>query len=239
MLRHGRIPKHIGIIMDGNGRWAEQRGLPRNEGHRRGVERSKEIIEFSIELGLKALTLYTFSTENWRRPPSEVSTLMKLLEIYLKKELEKLIKNDVIFKTIGEIERLPENIQLILKDAELRTSQNKGMILATALSYSGRNEILRAVKRIISSGRKAEELTEEIFESYLDTAGIPPPDLIIRTSGEMRISNFLLWQSAYSEFYFTDTLWPDFGKEELLLAIQDYQRRDRRFGAVNVRANAF
>ena len=225
--------------MDGNGRWAELRGLPRIEGHRRGVERSKEIIEVATELGLRALTIYAFSTENWRRPSAEVSTLMKLLELYLKKELEKLMKNGVVFKSIGDIPRLPDHIQSILKDAEEKTSLNKGMVLTTALSYSGRNEIMRAIKKVMVSGIGPDDLTEEVFESYLDTAGNPPPDLIIRTSGEMRISNFLLWQAAYSEFYFTDTLWPDFNKDEFLLAVQDYQRRDRRFGAVPARRNAF
>ena len=238
MLPGGRIPKHVGIIMDGNGRWAESRGLPRIEGHRRGVERSKEVIEVSVELGLKALTLYAFSTENWQRPSSEVTTLMKLLELYLKKELDGLIKNGIVYKTIGETRRLPEHIQNIIRNAEEKTSSNKGMILTTALSYSGRNEILRAIKKLLSAGVKPEELTEDLFNAYLDTAGLLPPDLIIRTSGEMRISNFLLWQAAYAEFYFTDTLWPDFTKDEFLLAIQDFQRRERRFGAISVRADA-
>lgn len=238
MLLTGRIPRHVGIIMDGNGRWAELRGLPRIEGHRRGAERSKEIIEISAELGLKALTLYAFSIENWQRPSSEVMTLMKLLELYLKKELNRLIKNDIVFKAIGEIWRLPEHIQVIIKEAEENTASNKGMTFVTALSYSGQNEILRAVKKVMHSGVRPEELTEEVFDSYLDTAGLPPPDLIIRTSGEMRISNFLLWQGAYSELYFTDTLWPDFTKDELLLAIQDYQRRERRFGSIPVRVDA-
>ena len=224
--------------MDGNGRWAETRGLPRIEGHRRGVERTKEVIEAAVDLGLRALTLYTFSTENWRRSSAEVTTLMKLLEIYLTKELEGLIKNDIVFRAIGEIQRLPEHIQRIIRIAEEKTSPNRGMILAVALSYSGRDEILRAVKKVLAAGVKPEELTEEVFQSYLDTAGILPPDLIVRTSGEMRISNFLLWQAAYSEFYFTDTLWPDFSKDEFLLAIQDYQRRERRFGAVSLRADA-
>lgn len=224
--------------MDGNGRWAEARGLPRIEGHRRGVERTKEVIEAAVDFGLRALTLYTFSTENWRRPSTEVTTLMKLLEIYLTKELEGLIKNDIVFRAIGEIQRLPEHIQRIIGIAEEKTAPNKGMILAVALSYSGRDEILRAVKKVLAAGVKPEELNEEVFQSYLDTVGILPPDLIIRTSGEMRISNFLLWQAAYSEFYFTDTLWPDFSKDEFLLAIQDYQRRERRFGTVSLRANA-
>lgn len=225
--------------MDGNGRWAESRGLPRIEGHRRGVERSKEVIEVSAEIGIKALTLYAFSTENWQRPSSEVTTLMKLLELYLKKELDGLIKNGIVYKTIGETWRLPEHIQDIIRNAEEKTSSNKGMILTTALSYSGRNEILRAIKKVINTGIKPEELTEDLFNTYLDTAGLIPPDLIIRTSGEMRISNFLLWQAAYAEFYFTDTLWPDFTKDEFLLAIQDFQRRERRFGAIPVKADAF
>lgn len=238
MLLTGRIPGHVGIIMDGNGRWAELRGLPRIEGHRRGVERSKEVIEFSAELGLKVLTLYAFSTENWRRPSSEITTLMKLLELYLKNELARLMKNDIVFKTIGDTVMLPDHIQRIIKQAEQETSSNKGMTLVTALSYSGRNEIVRAVKKLLNSSVKPDEITEEVFNAYLDTAGLPAPDLIIRTSGEMRISNFLIWQAAYSELYFTDTLWPDFTKDEFLLAIQDYQRRERRFGSIPVRADA-
>ncbi len=238
MLLSGRLPRHVGIIMDGNGRWAEVRGLPRIEGHRRGVERSKEVIEVSGELGLKVLTLYAFSVENWQRPSSEVITLMKLLEFYLKNELDSLMKKDIVFRTIGDIWRLPEQIQSLIREAEEKTSSNRGMTFVTALSYGGRNEILGAVKKLIYAGVNPEELTEEIFNSYLDTAGLPAPDLIIRTSGEMRISNFLLWQAAYSELYFTDTLWPDFTRDEFLLAIQDYQRRERRFGAISVRADA-
>jgi undecaprenyl diphosphate synthase len=238
LLLTGRIPRHVGIIMDGNGRWAEVRGLPRIEGHRRGVERIKEVVEVSAELGLKALTLYAFSIENWRRPSSEVTTLMKLLELYLKKEFGNLIKNNIVFKTIGDIWRLPEDIQKVIRETEEKTSFNKGMILVAAWSYSGRNEILRAIKKMLYSGVRPEEISEEVFNSYLDTAGLPAPDLIIRTSGEMRISNFLLWQGAYSELYFTDTLWPDFTKDEFLLAIQDYQRRERRFGSISVRADA-
>lgn len=238
MLLSGRIPRHVGIIMDGNGRWAASRGLPRIEGHRRGVEISKEVIQIAADLGIKALTLYTFSIENWHRPSSEVTTLMKLLELYLKKEIDGLIKNGIVFKAIGDIWRLPRDIQDVIREAEERTSSNSGMTLVTALSYGGRNEILRAVKKVLYAGLKPEELTEEVFNSYLDTAGIPSPDLIIRTSGEMRISNFLLWQAAYAEFYFTETLWPDFTKDEFLLAIQDYQRRERRFGAIPVRSDA-
>jgi undecaprenyl diphosphate synthase len=234
----GNIPSHVGVIMDGNGRWAQLRGLPRAEGHRVGAERAKEIIEFSAEIGIKCLTLYTFSTENWRRPSSEVSMLMRLLEIYLKKELSILVDRDIVFKVIGEIWRLPENIRALIRDTEEKTSANKGMTLVTALSYSGRNEILRAMKRAASSGCSIEELTEDAFSRHLDTAGLPPPDLIIRTSGERRLSNFLLWQSAYAELYFTDTLWPDFDRSEMMLAIQDFQGRERRFGAISVRTNA-
>jgi undecaprenyl diphosphate synthase len=234
----GKIPSHVGVIMDGNGRWAQLRGLPRIEGHRIGAGRAKEIIEVAIELGIKCLTLYTFSSENWGRPKSEVSMLMKLLEIYLMNELAQLVKKDVVFKPIGEFWRLPENIQSLLTETERKTAGNKGMVLVTALSYSGRNEILRAVERIIHAGVKPSELNEALFNSYLDTAGLPPPDFIIRTSGERRLSNFLLWQSAYAELYFTDTLWPDFDKDEFMLAIQDFQGRDRRFGGIPVRSNA-
>jgi undecaprenyl diphosphate synthase len=225
--------------MDGNGRWAELRGLPRIEGHRRGVERVSEVIETAGELGVKALTLYAFSLENWKRPTSEVKTLMRLLEFYLKKEISQLMARDVVFRTIGDTQRLPEDIQALIREVEEKTASNKGLILTAALSYSGRDEILRAVKKILSSGVRPEELTEELLAFHLDTAGLPAPDLIIRTSGEMRISNFLLWQGAYSELYFTDTLWPDFSKEEFLLAIQVYQQRERRFGAISMRRDAF
>lgn len=225
--------------MDGNGRWAELRGLPRIEGHRRGVERVEEVIETSGEIGIKALTLYVFSLENWKRPMLEVETLMKILEFYLKEELPELMAKDVVFKTIGDIQKLPEEIKTLIREVEEKTASNKGLILTTALSYSGRDEILRAMKKILSSGIRTEELTEEFFASCLDTAGLPAPDIIIRTSGEMRISNFLIWQGAYSELYFTDTLWPDFTKEEFLLAIQAYQQRERRFGTISMRGDAF
>jgi len=234
----GNIPSHVGVIMDGNGRWAQLRGLPRAEGHRVGAERAKEIIELSAEIGIKCLTLYTFSTENWQRPSSEVSMLMRLLEIYLKKELSVLIKRGIVFKVIGEIWMLPENIRALVQETEKRTAANKGMTLVTALSYSGRNEIVRALKKAVASGCDVGELTEDTFSRYLDTEGLPPPDLIIRTSGERRLSNFLLWQSAYAELYFTDTLWPDFDRAEMMLAIQDFQGRERRFGAIPVRTNA-
>jgi len=238
MIVAGRSPRHVGIIMDGNGRWAELRGLSRVEGHKRGVERLREIIEAAGELGIKVLTLYAFSIENWQRPASEVMTLMRLIEYHLKKELPELMAKDVVFRTLGDTSMLPHDMQSLLREVEEKTSSNKGMTVVAALSYSGRNEILRAVKKVLQAGIKPEDLTEEVLGAYLDTTGLPPPDLIIRTSGEMRISNFLIWQGAYSELYFTETLWPDFTKDELLLAIREYQQRERRFGAVHVRANA-
>jgi undecaprenyl diphosphate synthase len=233
----GRIPNHVGIIMDGNGRWAELRGLPRIEGHRRGAERSKEIVDVARELGVKCLTLYAFSTENWQRPQTEVTTLMKILEIYLKNEFSGLIRKNVVFRAIGETWRLPENIQALIRETEEKSAANTGMHLVAALSYSGRSEIIRAVKKIVDARVEPEEVTEDFFSSQLDTTGLPQPDLIIRTSGERRLSNFLLWQSAYAELYFTETLWPDFDKDEFVLAIQDFQSRERRFGKVKGKAN--
>ena len=227
------IPKHVGFIMDGNGRWARQRGLPRIEGHRKGAERARQIIRDADSLGIKAVTLYTFSMENWHRPKKEVGLLMKLLGGYLKRELSTLMEENVRFKAIGETWRLPDYIQNLIKTYEETTKENTGLTLVTAMSYGGRNEIIRAVKKAISSGMKEDEITEESFESLLDTSGIPNPDLIIRTSGEMRISNFLPWQSAYSELYFTPTLWPDFTKEELEKALAEYRHRERRFGSIS------
>jgi len=234
----GRIPFHLGIIMDGNGRWAELRGLPRIEGHRRGAERVREVIDVSIELGIQCLTLYAFSTENWQRPKEEVSMLMRLLEIYLRNEFENLKRKNVVFRTIGETWRLPENIQSLIRETEQSTSGNKGLKLVAALSYSGRSEIIRAIKKAVNSGKDPRELNEEEFDDYLDTAGLPHPDLIIRTSGERRLSNFLLWQAAYAELYFSETLWPDFDRDEFMLAIQDFQGRERRFGRISLRNNA-
>ena len=234
----GRIPEHVAIIMDGNGRWAEMRGLPRIEGHKRGAERAREVISAAMEVGVNTLTLYAFSLENWQRPDDEVSTLMKLLEFYLTKEFNELIRKGIVFRTIGEVWRLPVSVQALLKNMQEKSSRNKGMTLVLALSYSGRNEIIRTVRKIISLGVKEEDVTEEYFGSLLDTAGMPAPDLIVRSSGEKRISNFLLWQAAYAEFYFTETLWPDFTKEEFFLALHDYQMRERRFGTVQARAES-
>ncbi len=228
----GGIPRHVGVIMDGNGRWASLRGLPRVEGHKRGAERAKDVIEAALEIGIEVLTLYAFSMENWQRPRQEVSTLMELLKLYLSKELLELLHKGISFRVIGDRSRLPEEVQKVIEEAEKYTSSASRLTLVTALSYGGRDEILRAIRKIIKQGLRPEELNEEVFESALDTAGLPPVDLIIRTSGEKRLSNFLLWQGAYSELYFTETLWPDFTKEEFLYAIQDYQRRERRFGAI-------
>ncbi len=222
--------------MDGNGRWAEMRGLPRIEGHKRGVERTREMIEAAMEVGVNTLSMYAFSLENWQRPDEEVSMLMRLLEFYLKEEFNALIKKGIVFRTIGEVWRLPAAIQALLKDAEETSSHNSGMNLVLALSYSGRNEIIRAVRKAITLGMRAEEVTEEKFDSLLDTSGIRAPDLMIRSSGEKRISNFFLWQAAYTELYFTETLWPDFTREEFFLALHDYQMRERRFGTVHARA---
>ena len=227
--------KHVALIMDGNGRWAELRGLSRIDGHREGVKRVGDIISASIDLDLKALTLYVFSMENWQRPENEVNALMSLLILYLKDEMEKLAKDNIVFKAIGNIEKLPQSIQALLKDFELLTRGNNGLLLTAAISYGGREEILRAVKRMMKDGLTPEEINENTFENYLYTKGLPPPDLIIRTSGEMRLSNFLLWQSAYSELYFSETLWPDFRSDEFISIVMECQKRERRFGSLSGR----
>jgi undecaprenyl diphosphate synthase len=200
-----------------------------------GAERAREIISASSEMGLKCLTLYAFSMENWQRPEDEISVLMKLLEIYLRKELKEFQKLNIRYRAIGETWRLPKSILALIKETEEATAENTGTTVVSALSYGGRNEILRAVRQAVTSGMKAEDIDEESFSGLLDTAGLPPVDLIIRTSGEIRISNFLLWQAAYAELYFTDIFWPDFTKEEFLRAISDYQMRERRFGTVTVK----
>lgn len=231
-MKERAIPNHVGIIMDGNGRWAELRGLPRSEGHKRGVERVSEIARSACGVGVKALSLYAFSLENWKRPESEISVLMKLLETFLINDLDNFMKDSIRFRVIGNREKLPEHIKALIEHVEKVTENNSRLILQCALSYGGRDEIIRAVKKIVRSGVPAEEITEEYLGSLMDTAGMADPDLIIRTSGEQRLSNFLLWQSAYSEFLFTSTLWPDFTKEEFLEALYQYQMRDRRFGKV-------
>jgi undecaprenyl diphosphate synthase len=218
--------------MDGNGRWAELRGLPRSEGHKRGVERVSEITRAACGVGVKTLSLYAFSLENWSRPETEISVLMKLLESFLINDLETFMDNGIRFRVLGNRSRLPEKIQNLIDHVEKMTGENSNLLVHCALSYGGRDEIVRAVKKAFADGVTPDDLTEEILGSHLDTTGVTDPDFIIRTSGEQRLSNFLLWQSAYSEFFFTNTLWPDFTKEEFLEAIYQYQIRDRRFGKV-------
>ncbi|KYH35803.1 isoprenyl transferase [Clostridium tepidiprofundi DSM 19306] len=230
------MPRHVAIIMDGNGRWAKKRNLPRTVGHRAGVETIREIVKECSNLGIKYLTLYAFSTENWKRPKEEVTTLMKLLSEYLKNEFEELNRNNVVINHIGDISKLPSVCQKELSIAYEKTKYNTGLVLNLALNYGGRNEIVDAVKKIsrdISEGRLIiDDIDESIINDYIYTSGMPDPELIIRTSGEIRLSNFLIWQSAYSELYFTDILWPDFNKTNLKEAILDYQKRHRRFGGV-------
>ena len=225
-----KLPKHIAIIMDGNGRWAKKRLLPRIIGHTNGVKTVKKIVEFARELNIQVLTLYAFSTENWQRPKDEVSGIMTLLKTYLKSELNTLIENQVSLRVSGDISKMSDDIQKELKDAMDKTKDLKGLVLNVALNYGSRQEILMACKSLIDKGIKNP--TEKDFEDCLYTRGLPDPDLLIRTSNEKRISNFLLWQIAYTEIYITDVLWPDFNEEEFCKAILDYQKRDRRFGKV-------
>src|SRR5688572_29283976 len=227
-----RLPRHIAVIMDGNGRWAAQRHLPRVEGHRAGIDSVRDIVETSARLGIQVLTLYAFSVENWKRPMTEVSTLMSLLKRYLRLELNTLLRNNIRFKVIGRADELSPEIQRELKAAEDKTASNAGMQFNIALNYGGRAEIVEAAKRLIASGVNADDLDEQRFAGFLYTAGQPDPDLLIRTSGEMRVSNFLLWQIAYAEIWVTETLWPDFRKRHLLDAILAYQKRDRRYGGI-------
>ena len=228
-----RLPAHIAVIMDGNGRWAAQRHLPRVEGHRAGIESVREVVEGSARLGIKVLTLYAFSVENWKRPVTEVSTLMTLLKRYLRLELNTLLRNDIRFKVIGRDEELAPDVRRELKMAEEKTAGNGGMLFNIALNYGGRAEIVEAARRVVASGIAPDELDEQRFGDFLYTAGQPDPDLLIRTSGEMRVSNFLLWQIAYAEIWVTDTLWPDFRKQHLLEAVLAYQKRDRRYGGIH------
>jgi undecaprenyl diphosphate synthase len=227
-----RLPRHIAIIMDGNGRWAAARHMPRVEGHRAGIDAVRDSVETSARLGISVLTLYAFSVENWKRPDSEVTALMGLLKHYLRAELKSLLKNNIRFRVIGEADRLSDDIRDELQRAEDRTASNTGMQFNIALSYGGRAEIVDAARRAIRDGVDPDALDEAAFADRLYTAGQPDPDLLIRTSGEMRVSNFLLWQIAYAEIYVTDALWPDFRARHLLEAIAEYQKRDRRYGAI-------
>jgi undecaprenyl diphosphate synthase len=231
-VNFARLPQHIAVIMDGNGRWAAQRHLPRVEGHRAGIDSVRDIVESSARLGIKVLTLYAFSVENWKRPVMEVSTLMSLLKRYLRLELNTLLSNNIRFNVIGREDELAPDVRGELKMAEEKTARNSGMLFNIALNYGGRAEIVEAARRAISSGIAAADLDEQHFGNLLYTAGQPDPDLLIRTSGEMRVSNFLLWQIAYAEIWVTDTLWPDFRKQHLLEAILAYQKRDRRYGGI-------
>lgn len=241
LKRSGEIPGHIAIIMDGNGRWAKKRGMPRIAGHNEGVESVRDTVEACGQLGVKYLTLYAFSTENWKRPEEEVSLLMRLLLRALKDETDRLHTNNVRIQAIGDIAKLPTEVQNELIDDIAKTKNNTGLTLILALSYSGRWDITEAVKRIVAdvkSGKLAEgQISEELIGSYLSTGNVPDPDLLIRTSGEFRISNFLLWQLAYSEMFITAKLWPGFRREELYEAIRSYQKRERRFGMVSEQLN--
>ena len=230
------VPKHVALILDGNGRWAKAKGMPRNYGHTAGAKNVETVCQAAHDLGVKYVTMYAFSTENWNRPEGEVEALMKLLESYLKNCIKTADKNNMRVRVIGDTTRLSERFQERIRELEAASAKNDGLNLQIAINYGSRDEMTRAMRRMsedVAAGkRKPEEITESVFEEYLDTAGIPDPDLLIRTSGELRLSNFLLWQLAYSEFYFTDVPWPDFHKEELERAIEAYNKRDRRFGGL-------
>ena len=231
-----RIPAHIAIIMDGNGRWAKQRKLPRTMGHRAGMKNIKMMVEESSNLGVRYLTLYAFSTENWKRPVEEVGALMDLVVEFINKEFEELHRNNVRLNSIGDISKLPEKSKAAIENAKYKTRNNTGLTLNIALNYGGRDEIVRGVKEIakeVLEGKlKVDNIDDKVISDHLYTSGMPDPDIIIRPSGELRISNYLLWQSAYSEFWFSNINWPDFTKEDLRRAISDFQNRDRRFGGV-------
>lgn len=228
-----RLPEHVAIIMDGNGRWAKQRRLPRVAGHRAGIKSVRETVEVAARLGLSRLTLYAFSRENWKRPRDEVSTLMSLLREFVRRELRTLVDNDIRLEVIGRVDDLADDVRADIDVALERTAGNGGMTLAIALSYGGRTELVDACRALIRDGIPADEVDETTLSERLYTAGSPDPDLLIRTSGEMRVSNFLLWQIAYAEIWVTDTLWPDFRRAELFRALIDYQKRERRYGGLS------
>jgi undecaprenyl diphosphate synthase len=228
------IPYHIGIIMDGNGRWAEAHGLPRLEGHRAGTDNIRRVLEACGDYGIRVVTIYAFSTENWHRPLEEVKGLMGILERVLDKEVENLHRQGVRLRHIGELEGLSDSLRRAVLDAIELTKDNEGLTLNVAFNYGGRAEIVRGVRKLLEEDVGPDGLDEELFSRYLYTSGVPDPDLIIRTGGEMRLSNFLIWQSAYAEYYSTSTYWPDFDKEELAKALRAYAQRDRRFGRLKV-----
>jgi undecaprenyl diphosphate synthase len=233
-----RLPSHVAMIMDGNGRWAAQRHLPRVEGHRAGIDSVRDVVETSARLGIDVLTLYAFSMENWKRPRAEVNTLMMLLKRYIRLEIGALNKNNIRFRVIGRIDDLAPDVQTELELGIRQTASNTGMLFNIALNYGGRAEIVDAARRAMAAGIPPDRLDERQFSEFLYTAGQPDPDLLIRTSGEMRVSNFLLWQIAYAEIWVTDTLWPDFRRCDLLQAIVAYQKRDRRYGGIKPSAVA-
>ncbi|MFA7382999.1 MAG: isoprenyl transferase [Desulfurivibrionaceae bacterium] len=235
------LPRHIAIIMDGNGRWAEQQGKPRIMGHRAGIESVQDIVRAARELDIRVLTLYAFSTENWKRPPFEVQALMGLLKTFLESELATMVHNNVSLRCLGEKNRIPSEVREILNRVIFETADNSGLILNLALSYGGRSEITQAVQAIaqkcLAGTLSPETIDQALIAQHLYTAGLPDPDLLIRTGGETRLSNFLLWQASYAELYFTEILWPDFRKQDLLTAILDFQKRQRRFGKTGEQAN--
>ncbi|MCK6539297.1 MAG: isoprenyl transferase [Anaerolineales bacterium] len=228
-----KLPRHVAIIMDGNGRWALSRGLPRLAGHKAGTENLRRVIRSTVEFGVKYLTIYAFSTENWGRPMEEVRGLMSILEDVIDRELDELNKEGVQLRHIGRLERLAPKLQEKVLDAIELTKNNDRLVLNVAFNYGGRDEIVHAIQKMIKDGIAAEDVTDDLVSRYLYTAGVPDPDLIIRTSGELRVSNFLIWQAAYSEWYVTPTYWPDFDKEEYRRALEAFARRDRRFGKVS------
>jgi undecaprenyl diphosphate synthase len=228
-----KIPQHVAMIMDGNGRWALQRGLPRLAGHKAGTENLRRVIRATVEFGIKYLTIYAFSTENWGRPPEEVKGLMYILEDVIDRELNELHKEGVQLRHIGRLEQLAPSLQEKVLDAIEVTKNNDRLILNIAFNYGGRDEIVQAIQRMMKDGVSPEKVTDELVSQYLYTAGVPDPDLIIRTSGELRVSNFLIWQAAYSEWYITPTFWPDFDKEEYHRALEAFSQRDRRYGKVS------
>ena len=231
-----RVPEHVAIILDGNGRWAKKRFLPRNRGHAQGSKTVERIIEDAFDMGIKYLTVYAFSTENWRRPKDEVDALMKLLRDYLKTCIKRANKNNMRVRVIGDVTGLSEDLREKIEQLEEASKGNTGINFTIALNYGSRDEMIRAMKKmagdLLAGTLKKEDITEDAFAGYLDTKGIPEPDLMIRTSGEQRLSNFMLWQLAYTEFYFTDVLWPDFNKKELKKAVEYYNGRERRFGGI-------
>jgi undecaprenyl diphosphate synthase len=233
-----RIPRHVAIIMDGNGRWAQSRGLPRTEGHRQGKENLRHILEACVEFGIEILTIFAFSTENWERPPAEVNVLMSILNLVLDQEVKKLHREGVQVRHVGKMDRVDPKLQAKIRQACEYTKDNDRLILNVAFNYGGRDEIVQAVRHIIEDGIGPEQVTEELISSYLYTGGLPDPDLIIRTSGEFRLSNFLIWQGAYSEFYATPRYWPDFNRDELLKALWEYSQRRRRFGMTDEQIDA-